>query len=442
MKQIVYLIFTISTCITIVNGQSKNAGYSFRIHELKVGDSVPDFAFHFINRAGSSSSFKDFRGKPVLLDFWATWCGPCIASMPKMHELQSAFGDKLQIILLNDSEKKRLVEKFISNRSNIPTSRITLPVSLADSIVTKVLFKHTGIPVIYWIDSNGILRYKTYKVNVNEKNISAFLNDKPIVYADTSGFTFKQIETLNKDCIWRSELRHSGAGSAFSNFLLTASGTSVVISRNSSILDLLRFTYGFIHEEPSRESSWIESWPISRVLVETEFSNNLGRHHSNDKQADSLYNYDLRAPDFSSPEKILSSMKSDLNKWFGYSAKVEKRLVKCLSLTIPDTLRMEKPQGKLDYKITDTEFRLNNISIRSFMRNNDANISVERNFLPRYPLVDDTGFSGKLGKIEIDNINTRDEKALAAALGKYGIRLTLVEKEIDMLVVRKSNSFQ
>ena len=442
MKNIVYLIFTISTGISIANGQPRNRGYNFRIHELKVGDSVPDFAFHFVNRDGSSSSFRDFHGKPVLLDFWATWCAPCIASMPKMHELQSKYGDKLQIILLNDSERKQLVDKFISKRANIPTAKITLPVSLGDSIVTKVLFKHTGIPVIYWIDSNGILRYKTYKIEVHEKNIVAFLSDKPIVHEDTSKVTIKQIESLNKDCLWRSELRHSVIGYSFSNMLLRASGSSVIISKTSSVLDLIRFAYGSIHEEPNRENTWVESWPISRVLVETKSSNNLGRHYSNEKQTDSLYNYDLSAPAFSSSEKITNAMKSDLNKWFGYSARAEKRLVKYLSITIPDTLRMSKPQGKLEYKITDTEFRLNNITIKKFIRNYEAYSSAEKYYLTQYPLVDESGFLGKLGKIEIDNINTRDEKVLAAALKKYGIRLTLVEKEIDMLVVRKSDSLQ
>ena len=63
----------------------------------KVGDLAPDFTV--IDAAGKEVKLSDFRGKLVLLDIWATWCGPCVASMPHNSELAEKFAKDGFVIL-------------------------------------------------------------------------------------------------------------------------------------------------------------------------------------------------------------------------------------------------------------------------------------------------------------------------------------------------------
>ncbi|MCA1685628.1 MAG: TlpA family protein disulfide reductase, partial [Planctomycetia bacterium] len=68
---------------------------------LKVGDLAPDFTAQRLG--GGQFKLSDHQGKVVLLDFWATWCGPCLAEMPAMKDLQKTFGDDDRFLLVGMS---------------------------------------------------------------------------------------------------------------------------------------------------------------------------------------------------------------------------------------------------------------------------------------------------------------------------------------------------
>ncbi|MFH1746963.1 MAG: TlpA disulfide reductase family protein [Planctomycetota bacterium] len=79
--------------------------------KLKVGDAAPDFEVKALD--GRTLRLKDFRGKYVLLDFWATWCGPCLAKMPMLKALHKKFGEDERFVFIGlslDSSKRDLKE--------------------------------------------------------------------------------------------------------------------------------------------------------------------------------------------------------------------------------------------------------------------------------------------------------------------------------------------
>jgi thiol-disulfide isomerase/thioredoxin len=104
--------------------------------------------FTLADLSGTNIALSDFKGKKVFLNFWATWCGPCIQEMPYINEIYKE--DKnIEIVTVNLSEPKNIVEKFIQN--NNYEFRVLLDIEgevgdkyQAYSIPTSVLINEEG----------------------------------------------------------------------------------------------------------------------------------------------------------------------------------------------------------------------------------------------------------------------------------------------------------
>src|SRR5579864_7812799 len=134
-----------------------------RIRFVKNPDPVPPFTLRDID--GKTLSSSELRGKVVLLNFWATWCGPCRAEIPDLIELQKKYGDALQIIGLDvDDDDVAEVKKFVEkNGINYPVGMATneiriqyggvaaLPTSFVLNKEGRVVQKHEGLrnPLLY-----------------------------------------------------------------------------------------------------------------------------------------------------------------------------------------------------------------------------------------------------------------------------------------------------
>ncbi len=79
----------------------------------RIGQDAPDFTLEKLD--GSKVSLKDFKGKPLLLDFWATWCGPCIVAMPGLEALAKS-NTNLQVLGINVGEEKDHVKAFVDEK--------------------------------------------------------------------------------------------------------------------------------------------------------------------------------------------------------------------------------------------------------------------------------------------------------------------------------------
>ncbi len=109
---------------------------------------------------GKKVTLADFKGKVVMIDFWATWCGPCVKSMPSLQEVYNKYSgnDQVQILVVNvwerTKERKEVAGKFIE------TNKYTFPVflDLEDEVVKK--FGVTGIPTKFFLDKEGRVQYK------------------------------------------------------------------------------------------------------------------------------------------------------------------------------------------------------------------------------------------------------------------------------------------
>lgn len=120
---------------------------------LQLGVAAPDFTLTQI--AGGETSLSEFRGRPVLVNFWATWCKPCRTEMPEIVSAYRAHrGDGLEVLAVNltDQESLKDVRKFVSE-FDIPFS-----VLLDRKGTVRRLYGLRGVPTSVFIDSAGIVR--------------------------------------------------------------------------------------------------------------------------------------------------------------------------------------------------------------------------------------------------------------------------------------------
>ncbi|MDE5873427.1 MAG: TlpA family protein disulfide reductase [Lachnospiraceae bacterium] len=119
---------------------------------------------------GTKTSFEEYKGKKILLNFWATWCGPCVGEMPAFQKLSEEYTDELVILAVNCSEDKDTVQKFIDNNG------YTFPIVLDEDGAIQTMFGGIySIPVTVIIDEEGYIvsshvgaadadtMYETYK---------------------------------------------------------------------------------------------------------------------------------------------------------------------------------------------------------------------------------------------------------------------------------------
>lgn len=147
---------------------------SFTQEETKIGKKSPDLTFeHMVNYHKSEATLSDFDGKIVILDFWATWCIPCIQSFPKLEELQNTFQDDLQIITITDDPPGR-IERFLTKQ------QMSLPVVIDEKRNLAKIFPHRTIPHAIVIDKSGTVRVITTSSEITGELIEKLISGKEI----------------------------------------------------------------------------------------------------------------------------------------------------------------------------------------------------------------------------------------------------------------------
>ena len=112
---------------------------------------APDF--YFSDYEGNTLQLSSFEGKPVILNFWASWCGPCKSEMPDIEEAYQTYGDEIQFIILNMTDGSR--ETVDSARAYIDSQNYSVPVYYDTKQNGAIVFGVSGIPVTFFIDAEG-----------------------------------------------------------------------------------------------------------------------------------------------------------------------------------------------------------------------------------------------------------------------------------------------
>lgn len=122
---------------------------------IEMGNIAPDFEITTLE--GEKVKLSDYRGKPVMLNFWATWCPPCRQEMPDMEQLhQENEIVVLGINLLDTEINENSVQKFVDQFG------LTFDIGLDGDGAVALEYRINPIPTTFMIDADGIIQHKSY----------------------------------------------------------------------------------------------------------------------------------------------------------------------------------------------------------------------------------------------------------------------------------------
>jgi len=119
--------------------------------EVQIGRPAPNFKLPALS--GGQVSLDQYRGKIVMLDFWATWCGPCQMTMPLLEKLQKEYPENLVLLAINLQEPNDTVRDYV--RKQGLNSRVLLD----EEGTVGETYGTDSIPMQVLIDKNGIVRH-------------------------------------------------------------------------------------------------------------------------------------------------------------------------------------------------------------------------------------------------------------------------------------------
>ncbi len=143
---------------------------------LSGGDQEPEMApdFSLMNLDGEVVTLSELRGKVVVIDFWATWCSPCLKSFPNLHAVVDRNQERGAVLLLVSLDKSAGRARDYLVENGYATDNV-LWESLDAAREVKALFGVVGIPRTFVIDRDGFIQYSGHPGKLTDADLLEWL---------------------------------------------------------------------------------------------------------------------------------------------------------------------------------------------------------------------------------------------------------------------------
>lgn len=130
-------------------GSKRSGPGKLMVADSLEGETPPDFTLR--DSGGGTVATGDWRGKTVVIDFWATWCQPCLKAIPDLEQLRRRYGDEIVIVGVS-SEQPAKITKFLAERE------IGYPILMDEKGEMAKAYRVSSLPAIYVLDRGGVVR--------------------------------------------------------------------------------------------------------------------------------------------------------------------------------------------------------------------------------------------------------------------------------------------
>ncbi len=106
---------------------------------------------------GRSVNLRDLQGRVVLVNFWATWCGPCIEELPSLAKLKQKLANRpFELVTVNDGESEAAIQRYLKR------AKLEIPVWIGPENSAGTGWNIQGLPMTFLVDAKGQVRYWVY----------------------------------------------------------------------------------------------------------------------------------------------------------------------------------------------------------------------------------------------------------------------------------------
>ncbi len=406
---------------------------------LKVGDTIPpelwSMPLNVINHPEGKETItlSEHKDKLIILDFWATWCAPCIAMLPKQDSLQKQFKDKIQIIPVTyqtEAEVSTFMEKFTKRTGK----KNSLPKVVGDNVF-RVAFPHTYLPHYVWIDAEGKVIAITGHEEIKADKISNLLETKgsnltlkedptPVAYSKDYPLYINGNGGTGEGLLYHSLLQGYSPGLPPGYNIVRDSSYSRIVARNLPLDWLLRLSHG--------EEGFLGRNRVVRDVRDPEkLASKLSGKAYQEWLENNAISYEIMIPAYRDSE-LHELMRQDLRKYFPqYSFGLEKRETMCLVIkqtAESKDIRSNGGEKRVNYEYGTFTVRNQKIAVLVGYLNV---LAMQKS---PYPVVDGTGLTET---VDLDlEADLSDIDDLNRALKPYGLIMEKDQRVIDILVVK------
>ncbi|MGJ1417598.1 TlpA family protein disulfide reductase [Sphingobacterium multivorum] len=404
------------------------------IKSLKIGYQIPEELWNtplqVVNHPDGKETItlSEYKDKLIILDFWSTWCSPCIKNFPKLHALQNEFGDKIKVLAVTQEDTDKITKFFKAGAGK----EHTYVHSVINDSVLSTYFPHKAVPHIAWINPDGKVLNTTQAEDITQANIQAILDNqktqmiaKVDIDRDRPLFLSEQfsndLQLRNYSIFAKGHYPGLPSGG---NFKKTKDGA--IYSRQMTNLPMMDIYFPVIYELFKING---EEFNTMRTVLEVQDSAllNLISKDNGEFETHNLYNYEMVVPE-EKADSLFFYILEDLNRFSDYTATIELRNVECLVLKrISNKDKIKTKGGKPKCTFPSSPSILTNQKLKVMINMLSDVESI------KLPIVDETGYTDN---VDLELSGVKDIVQLKNELNRYDLDLINAKRSINMLVIK------
>lgn len=406
--------------------KDSGAGGLDQIKPLKIGDTIPELLWNtplkVVNHpsAREQITLNDYRDKKlIILDFWATWCGSCIKSFPKIAQLQTNFSE-VQYLLVNSTSTRNTAESI---REFLLARRKAYDLmSIVKDTVMDLSFPHEFLPHYVLIKDNTIVNILSSN-DFEQIQWDSLLNN-PL---------YEQEKRVQLSYDFRYPLFKNGNGGSrpdvlFSSFISPyIDGLPIGIHTGGENTERMTFINRPLIQLFKFAMPELAKVPQVRLIYEKKHADILSDRNDKNRPSN-LFTYEIETP-LLPYERVRTMVAEDLKRYFGYEVTYEKRKLNCWVLSAWNKTKMRK----LDNVIPKGTYITEQNGLPVTFNGTFGKLTKYLEDVHKIPFINDTGIEKRISMVLPPELT--DVVMLKDYLRQYGIVMREEVREVDVAVI-------